>query len=114
MTTTTPLHPDATGFTLLRVLPNGGCRNYTAVEFARGWAGADHFLRTLRAVGYVIDSKGAPDGWHVLDVLDAKGDIVQDFAIPPTPSRAMKFIIRKLGLRVERVEDALAVGAGAR
>lgn len=96
-----PLHPDAIGFTVLRVLPNGGCRNYTAVEFTRGWPGAEHFLRQLRAVGYVRDSKGAPDGWHVLDVLDANGDIVQDYAIPPAPSRAMAYIKRKLKLRVE-------------
>lgn len=107
-----PLHPDAIGFTLLRVLPNGGCRNYTAVEFERGWTGAEHFLRTLRAVGYVIDSKDAPDGWHVLDVLDVNGDIVQDYAIPPAPSRAMRFIVRKLGLRVERVEDVIAAARG--
>ncbi|MEU5946277.1 hypothetical protein ABZ793_12030 [Micromonospora sp. NPDC047465] len=101
-----PLHPDAVGFTLFRVLPNGGSRAYTAVEFTRGWAGADHFLRQLRACGYVRNSSTAPDGWHVLDVLDANGDIVQDYAIPPHPSRAFAYIKRKLKLTVASEDGA--------
>lgn len=108
MTTLAPLHPDATGFTVFRLMPDGTGRTYTAVEFTRGWAGAEHFLRQLRACGYVENSSTKPDGWHVLDVLDANGDIVQDYAIPPAPSRAMAYIKRKLNLRVVRVEDAIA------
>lgn len=97
-----PLHPDAVGFTLFRVLPNGEGRAYTSVEFARGWAGADHFLRQLRACGYVKNSSATQDGWHVLDVLNADGDIVQDYAVPPHPSGAFAFIKRKLRLQVVR------------
>lgn len=97
-----PLHPDATGFTLVRVLPNGAGRFYTAVEFTRGWAGADHFLRQLKACGYVLPGgSAAPDGYHVLDVLNADGDIVQDYAVPPHPSRAFAYIKRKLKLTTE-------------
>lgn len=100
----TPLHPDATGLTLFRVLANGGSRTYTAVEFTRGWAGVDHFLRQLRAFGYIRNSSNAPDGYHVLDVLNAEGDIVQDYAVPPHPSRAFAYIKRKLKLRAETPE----------
>lgn len=95
-----PLHPDADGFTLFRILPNGEGRAYTGVEFTDGWKGANRFLRRLRAFGYVRNSSTAPDGYHVLDVLNANGDIVQDYAVPPHPSRAFAYIKRKLQLRV--------------
>lgn len=99
-TTLAPLHPDAVGFTLFRILPNGDGRAYTAVEFERGWPGAEHFLRQLRACGYVRNSSEGGDGWHVLDVINTDGDIIQDYAVPPAPSRAMHYITRKLKLRV--------------
>lgn len=99
------LHPEATGFTLLRVLPNGGCRFYSAVEFDHGREGAARFLHRLRGLGFVKNGNCAPAGWHVLDVLNADGDIVQDYAVPPHPSPAFRYIKRQLKLTVERVDD---------
>lgn len=96
------LHPNAVGFTLFRLLPRDRCRTYTSVEFDRGWADADWFLRQLHAFGYVQNSTPAREGWHVLDVLDAESNVIQDYAVPPAPSGAMAYIIRKLGLRVEK------------
>ncbi|XTZ13873.1 hypothetical protein ACQSSU_20465 [Micromonospora echinospora] len=99
-----PLHPDATGFTLLRVLGSGDGRTYTGVEFTDGWQGANRFLRRLRAVGYICNSSDAPDGYHVLDVLNAEGDIIQDYAVPPHPSRAFAYIKKKLRLQVATID----------
>lgn|SRR5690606_12729704 len=102
-----PLHPDAVGFSVFRLLPDGTGRTYTSVKFTDGWRGANHFLRQLRALGYVRNSSSAPDGHHVLDVLNVNGDVVQDYAIPPYPSEAIGYIKRRLKLRV-------AAGGGAR
>ncbi|MEU8186050.1 hypothetical protein [Micromonospora carbonacea] len=102
MTTTdalAPLHPDATGLTLFRTLPNGTGRAYSEVEFTRGRAGVEHFLRQLRAFGYVRNSSSDPkSGYGVLDVLNADGDIVQDYEV--TSARAHAYIKRKLRLTV--------------
>lgn len=93
------LHPQAVGFTAFRALPDGTGRAYTGVEFTRGWAGADHFLRQLRACGFVKNSSDDPEsGYAVLDVLDLNGDIVQDYEVPT--AHAFKYIYRKLQLRV--------------
>lgn len=113
-----PLHPAATGFTVFRVLPDGTGRSYSAVEFTRGWAGAEHFLRQLRACGYVKNSSTDPDsGYAVLDVLDADDDIVQDYEVPS--GAAFAYIKRKLRLTVvhpptEAVSPRQGVGVSAR
>jgi hypothetical protein len=89
----------ATGLSAIRALPpNGAMRQYSAVEFDRGWAGVEHFIRTLRAVGYIKPSSAAPS-YAVLDVLDTDGDIIFDYDIPTAV--AFRFIKRKLQLRVE-------------
>jgi hypothetical protein len=90
----------ATGLSAIRGLPDGSLRQYTYVEFERGWNGVEHFIRTLRAVGFVRPSSSAPS-YAVLDVLDADGDIIGDYDVPS--SKAFAFIKRKLHLRVEEV-----------
>lgn len=106
-----PLHPDAVGFTLFRILPSGAGRAYSSVEFVHGWRGANHMLRILAFCGYVKDSSNAPDGCHVLDVLNSEGDIIQDYAVPAAPSHAFSYIKKKLGLAVAS-EDAADYQAG--
>jgi hypothetical protein len=91
-----PLHPNATGLTAMRPV-KGLARNYTEVEFTRGWAGVDHFLRQLEACGLVQDSNTEPS-YAVLDVLNDEGDIIQDYNIPT--AAAFRYIKRKLKLRV--------------
>lgn len=67
---------NAVGLSAIRAVGRQGVmRQYSAVEFRRGWAGVEHFIRILRAVGYVKPSGTAPC-YAVLDVLDADGDIV--------------------------------------
>lgn len=47
----------AVGLSAIRAVgPTGVMRQYSAVEFRRGWHGVEHFIRTLRAVGYVRPS----------------------------------------------------------
>lgn len=95
------LHPpaEAVGLSAIRAVPpNGAMRQYSAVEFDRGWAGVEHFIRTLRAVGYVTPSAAEPS-YAVLDVLNEVGDIIFEYDIPT--ARAFAFVYRKLKLRVE-------------
>jgi hypothetical protein len=79
-------------------MPDGSMRQYTAVEFTRGWAGVEHFIRTLRAVGYIKPSSPEPS-YAILDVLDFDGDIIADYDVPTVA--AFRYIKRKLQLRVE-------------
>lgn len=97
-------HPNAVGLTAFRALPNGVGRQYTAVEFERGWNGVEHFIRTLNAVGYVRPSTADSGGYAVLDVLDVNGDIVQDYDIPTAD--AFRYVKRKLRLTVESTDGA--------
>ena len=96
MSTQTELHPDAVGMSAFRVLKNGTGRQYSAVEFTRGWAGCEHQLRVFRKLGMVDESN---DGYAVLDILDANGDIVQDFNVKD--ALAWRYVKRILGLVVE-------------
>lgn len=89
----------ATGISAIRILPGGGMRQFSAVEFRRGWNGVEHFIRTLRAVGYVRPTKAGEPSYAVLDVLDADGDIIGDYDVPN--ARAWGYIYRKLKLRAE-------------
>ncbi len=88
----------ATGLTAARTLRSGALRNYTAIEFTRGWRGVEHFIRTLRAVGYVQPSQKTT-GYAILDVLDADGNIIFDYDLPTV--QAFRFVKRKLGLAKE-------------
>lgn len=88
----------ATGISAIRILPGGGMRQFSAVEFRRGWSGVERFIRILRAVGYVRPTKAEPS-YAVLDVLDADGDIIGDYDVPN--ARAWRYIYRKLKLRAE-------------
>ena len=94
----------ATGLSAVRALSDGSLRQYTAVEFKRGWNGVEHFVRTLRAVGFVRPSSADTTGYAVLDVLDPNGDIIADYDIPT--SQAFRFVKRKLRLTV--VDDEMA------
>lgn len=87
---------DATGLSAIRILRGGGMRQFSAVEFARGWAGVEHFIRTCWALGKIKPSSSMPS-YGVLDVLDADGEIIGDYDIPDAD--AWRFIYRKLGLR---------------
>ncbi len=92
----------AVGLSAIRSVTENGVkgvmRQYSAVEFGRGWPGVEHFIRTLRAVGYVKPSSTTPS-YAVLDVLDTEGDIIADYNIPT--SNAFRYIKRKLKLTVE-------------
>lgn len=101
MTTVEPLHPAATGFKLFRALPDGSARDYTGVEFVHGWTGANAFRHRCAAIGYIRNSS-TEHSYGVLDVLNAAGDIVQDYDIPT--ARAFAYIKRKLRITVERTE----------
>ncbi len=90
---------DATGFSAVREV-RGALVQYTGVDCTRGWAGVEHFIRTLRAVGFVAPCRAGPS-YAVLDVLNTAGDIVFEYDVPN--AKAWRFIYRKLGLRVERV-----------
>lgn len=95
----------AVGLSAVRALRNGVARQYTAVEFDRGWNGVEHFIRTLRAVGYVKPA-GSAASYAVLDVLDANDDIIGEYDIPT--NRAFAYVKRKLNLRVVDVEAEVA------
>jgi len=94
---------NAVGLSAIRVLPDGSMRQYSAVGFHSGWGGVEHFIRTLRAVGFIRPSS-SDTSYAVLDVLDANDDIIFDYCIPT--SRAFKYVKRRLKLTVVDIEDA--------
>lgn len=102
MITVDPLHPDATGFKLFRALPDGTARDYTGVEFVHGWKGANAFRHRCAALRYIRNSSTDTSGYGVLDVLNADGDLIQDYDIPT--AAAFAYIKRKLRISVERAE----------
>lgn len=91
----------AVGLSAMRPV-RGVARNYTAIEFTRGWNDVEHFIRTLMKIGYIAPSSSAPS-YAVLDVLDAAGDIIGDYNVPN--AMAFRYIKRKLDLKVEQVPD---------
>ena len=103
-----PLHPDAVGFTLFRELPDGRGRQFTAVEFSRGWSGADWFLRQASITG--IRTSTDARAYGLLDALDANGEVVQTYDVPD--ARSFGFIRRKLNLRVAFEGGKTPVRAG--
>lgn len=88
---------EATGLSAIRGLPDGSMRQYSAIEFERGWNGVEHFTRTLSKLGLIRPSSTEPS-YAVLDVLDAEGDIIGDYNVPT--AQAFAFIKRKLKLTV--------------
>lgn len=101
------LNPTAHALTLFRCLPNGQGRSYTATTFPQDpWAGCEHTIRTAYKLGYVDPSDSERyilgDGYGVLDVLDANGDIVQDFMV--RTADAFQWLKRRLDLRVETTD----------
>lgn len=94
--TTRGLDPTAHALTVFRILPSGEGREYTATTFPRDpWAGCEHFIRIARKVGWLSP---AGESYAVLDVLNAEGNIVQDFGI--RDARAFQQIKRRLNLQV--------------
>jgi hypothetical protein len=92
---TASLSREAHALTVFRVLKNGEGRAYTATTFpADPFAGCARFLRLARF--WLTDDA---DGYGVLDVLNANGDIVQDFTIKD--AAGFQQIKRRLHLRVE-------------
>ena len=100
MATCSPVHPDATALSALRVLKNGKGRFYTRVEGSHRLI--DQTFRQARAFGFVEDFDGGDEGYAVLDVLNIWDEIVQDYRIPNV--KAWRWWKRKLGLRVEAEE----------
>lgn len=91
------LHPAAVGFSAIRGLPGGRMRQYCEVQFTNGWPGANRYHRMFAGTGSIIASSTAPS-YAVLDVIDADGEIVQDFDIPT--AEAFRYVKRMLGLTV--------------
>jgi hypothetical protein len=92
--------PNARGLSAIRALADGSMRQYSAVEWPT-WNGVKHFIRTLRALGYIRPAS-VERSYAVLDVLDADGDIIGDYDVPT--AAAFRYIKRKLQLRVEAGE----------
>jgi len=99
VTDLTPLHPDATGYSAFRGLPDGSGRQYTGVVFDYGRQGAAYWLRRFAKLGMVRDGSTDTTGYAVLDVLNGDGDIIQDYDIPT--AQAWRYIKRMLQLRVD-------------
>jgi hypothetical protein len=91
------LPPGTAGFTVFRSLPDGRGRQYSAAQFTQGTAGAEWFLRQLRACGLVRMPSSAPS-YALLDAIDADGEVLETFDLPTR--QAFAFAYRKLGLRV--------------
>ena len=103
-----PLNPGVETFAALRILPGDRGRAYGA-----RWAGpqwAEQLFRQAKALGLVAASKGPGEEYALLDVLDADGDIVQDYGIPT--AAAFRWWYRKLGLRVTSEDGQPAVSSG--
>lgn len=95
---------NARGLSAIRALKDGSMRQYSGVEWPT-WGGVEHFVRILYKLGFIRPSSTATDGYAVLDVLDADGDIIFDYDVPNAV--AFRYIKRKLNLRVEHVPAEL-------
>lgn len=102
------LHPDAHALGAARIVAPDELRIYTATTFPNDpWSGCNHMLRMLRATGGLARTE--EDDYAVLDVFNADGDIVQDFALTRD---GFRFAYRKLDWRVVDVEAELAAVSG--
>lgn len=72
-------------------------RQYSQVEFTNGRPGANRYYRMFAGTGSIVESSTEPS-YAVLDVLDADGEIVQDFDVPT--AEGFRYIKRMLGLTV--------------
>lgn len=71
---------------------------YTAMMFFPSpWHGCELWLRRCKAFGYLVDDRGD----LIIDVLDWKGDIIQDFAIT---NKGFEFLRQKLKFVVESTD----------
>lgn len=95
------IRSDAAAITAFRVLPSGAGRQYTGTTWpADPWGGVEHAVRTGHKLGFLAPSTADPgSGYAVLDVLDADGDIIQDFEI--TTARAFRWMKKRYGWAVE-------------
>src|SRR5580692_5895408 len=93
-----PPPAETVALTALRLLPNGGERQFTATTFpADPYRGCEHFVRMCGAIGAALD--GAPGRpYALLDAIDDDGDILATWDVPT--AQAFRFIYRKLRLRV--------------
>lgn len=84
------VHPAAYALRPVRIIGDG-IRVYEGTTFPRNpWAGCELWLRRLRLLGHLAD-----DGAGILlDVLDAHGDIVQDFPLTQRGLRYMRELLR--------------------
>jgi len=95
---------DAVALTVLRELPSGRCRQYTATTFPQNpWAGCERFVRTCWFVGFVRDCTDEK-AYALLDAINEDGDVVETWDV--TSARAFRYIYRKLNLRVEHEDGA--------
>lgn len=97
---TKPLHPDAAGLSMFRVLANGEGRAYTSVTGSH--SRIDQSLRMAQAFGYVAEDATEGD-YAVLDVHNVGGDIIDDYTIPH--AKAARWWYRHLGLRIEHPSE---------
>lgn len=70
------------------------------------WCGArfvDQIVRQARATGQALTVEECPDDYALIDVLDADGDIVGEWAVPD--ARAFRWWYQQLGLRVAAVPE---------
>ena len=87
---------EAIALSAIRGLPSGAMRQYTAVEYPRGWAGVEHDVRTFWALGLLAPTE--VDGYAVLDVLNAEGEEVADYTV--RTSEGFAYIKKRLCLTV--------------
>jgi hypothetical protein len=97
--TLAPLHPDAVALSIFRVIKGNGCQ-YGVAPFADGRAAVEVALRRAAEAGFLAPSETAANYcFAVLDVLDAEGDWIQDFALPS--EEAFEWWNLLLGLEIE-------------
>ncbi len=79
---------------------NDDLRHYTPTAFENGRSGIERMLRILNATGHLMgypEEGGRGDIW--VDVLDDKGDILQEW---PIDRRGFNFMRSRLGFKVEK------------
>jgi hypothetical protein len=94
------LAEDAAALGAFRVVGETG-RCYTSPWAGPKWI--SHLFRMARATGMVTAHTKPDTSYAVLDVYDAEGSVIQDFAIPTR--QAVKWWYRKLELRMVRYGD---------
>lgn len=89
------LNKNAHALRPVRVVGNEELREYEAVTFPNDpWQGCEIYLRRCGAFGYLVS---ANDSYAVVDVLDASGDIIQDYGVTHA---GFNYLREKLKFRV--------------